>query len=234
MKLKEKITIVIPCKNEQGYLPNLIVDISRQSDIRGTRIIIADAQSTDGTRHRVQMQQMVFKNHLDIQIIEGGHVSVGRNRGLDLVETPYTVFIDADVRLTHIDQLKATAKLLKSHTLIGAGLRGTNFKSTLAYTAFNIVNAVISNFRPFAVGSFFATHTDKIRALGKWDETLVHSEDWELSGKYSPLEYTLCPHPIKVDDRRFKKQGYLGMAKMLLTSLLRGTPYRRQDNGYWD
>lgn len=234
MKLHEKITIVIPCKNEQNYLPNLIVDISRQKDIRGTRIIIADAQSTDGTRHRVAMQSMVFKNHLDIQIIEGGAVAQGRNRGLDLVETPYTIFIDADVRLTHTDQLKATTKLLKTHTLIGAGLRGTNFKSTLAYTLFNIINAIISNFRPFAVGSFFATHTATIRQLGKWDETLVHSEDWELSGKYSPTDYTLCPYPIKVDDRRFKKMGYLGMARMLLTSLIRGTDYRKKDNGYWD
>lgn len=234
MKLKEKITIVIPCKNEQNYLPNLIVDISRQTGISGTRVIIADAQSTDGTRHRIRMQQMVFKNHLRIELIEGGPVAQGRNRGLALVQTPYTVFIDADARLTHRDQLQATAKLLKTHTLVGAALRGTNFRSSLAYALFNLCNRILSNFRPFAVGSFFATHTEEIRRLGTWDETLVHSEDWELSGKYSPLAYKLCPHPIQVDDRRFKKQGYFGMAKMMLLSLLRGTDYRRQDNGYWD
>ena len=234
MKLYKKITIVIPCKNEVDYLPKLIVDISRQSGIKGTKIIIADANSTDGTRHRIAVQSEVYKNLLDIRLIEGGAVSQGRNRGLDLVTTPYTIFIDADVRLTHVDQLQETTRLLKDYGLIGAKLRGNTRASNLAYRLFNLCNLGICLFHPFAVGSFFAVRTDEVRRLGKWDETLVHSEDWELSGKYTPSQYRLCPHPIRVDDRRFKKMGYLGMAKMLITSLIKGSEYRRRDNGYWD
>ena len=48
MKLSDKITIVIPCKNEENYIHHLL-DSLRNQNIDDTRIIIADC-STDNTR----------------------------------------------------------------------------------------------------------------------------------------------------------------------------------------
>ena len=92
MKLQNKITIVVPCKNEQDYIPHLLMHL-RQQDIGNTRIIIADC-STDNTREVIQ----VMKGDLNVEIIEGGNVSFAKNSGAKLATTPYILFIDSDVR----------------------------------------------------------------------------------------------------------------------------------------
>jgi glycosyltransferase involved in cell wall biosynthesis len=93
MKLCDKITIVVPCKNEENYIHHLL-DSLRSQNIGDTRVIIADC-STDATRQ-------VIKNNsigLNVEIIDGGPVSIAKNNGARLVTTPYILFIDADVRL---------------------------------------------------------------------------------------------------------------------------------------
>ena len=52
MKLSDKITIVVPCKNEEDYISHLL-DSFRSQDIGDTRIIIADC-STDNTRQVIK------------------------------------------------------------------------------------------------------------------------------------------------------------------------------------
>ena len=92
MKLKDKITIVVPCKNEEDYICHLL-DSLRTQNIDDTRVIIADC-STDNTR------QVIKDNSfgLNVEIIDGGPVSIAKNNGARLVITPYILFIDADVR----------------------------------------------------------------------------------------------------------------------------------------
>ena len=90
--LQNKITIVVPCKNEQDYIGHLLMHL-RQQNIGNTRIIIADC-STDDTRKVIQ----ALKWSLNVEVIEGGPVSVAKNNGAKLVTTPYILFIDSDVR----------------------------------------------------------------------------------------------------------------------------------------
>ena len=52
MMLQDKITIVVPCKNEENYIAHLLMHLSQQQ-IGNTRIIIADC-STDNTREVIQ------------------------------------------------------------------------------------------------------------------------------------------------------------------------------------
>ena len=47
--LSDKITIVVPCRNEEKYIGHLLSDLSVQKNIGNTKIIIADC-STDNTR----------------------------------------------------------------------------------------------------------------------------------------------------------------------------------------
>ena len=43
------LTIIIPTKNEEGYISNILYDLTKQSEIGGVKVIIADANSTDKT-----------------------------------------------------------------------------------------------------------------------------------------------------------------------------------------
>ena len=91
-KLSEKITIVVPCKNEENYIHHLLDSLISQN-IGDTRVIIADC-STDNTREVIK----TYNTQLNVEIIDGGPVSFAKNNGAKLVTTPYILFIDADVR----------------------------------------------------------------------------------------------------------------------------------------
>ena len=91
MKLSEKITIVVPCKNEEQYISHLLGAL-RDQNIDNTRIIIADC-STDNTRQVIQDSSQ----GLNVEIIQGGPVSLAKNNGARLATTPYILFIDSDV-----------------------------------------------------------------------------------------------------------------------------------------
>lgn len=233
--IKDLLTIVIPAKNESNYIARILSDLSTQKEIQGTLVLVADGGSTDGTQEIVNSCAKQYKDQIQIKLIKGGSVSQGRNAGLALTTTPYVLFIDADVFLYSATQILETRKLLIRKRLVGARLhcKGSRL-SRFSYYMFNQVNRIISLFRPFVVGSYFATHTSSICNKGGWDERLVHSEDWDLSGKYKSCEFARLKDPIYVDDRRLQKMGHLRMFAMLLKSAIFGRKYQTQDNGYWD
>jgi len=233
--IKDKLTIVIPAKNEVNYISGILTDLYCQMNVKGMRVIIADGGSTDGTIELINQSAMLFQDKLAIEIVSGGTVSQGRNAGLKLVQTPYVLFIDADVRLTDLMQIDQTVKLLLRKRLVGAYVDCVgSFLSGFSYALFNMVNRQMSKFRPFALGSYFGTRVSDIKQFGGWDEEVVHSEDWILSGNFKPKEFAFSKYPIEVDDRRFKKSGHLRMMFMLLKSAIVGRKYQVKDNGYWD
>ena len=230
VELRNYLTVVIPAFNEEDYIGGLLEDLTVQIYAQGVRVIVADGGSTDRT---VEICNS-YRVKLNIEVIEGGSVTRGRNAGLEEVQTDCVLFIDADVRLTNPFQLFSVWYDLGSYRLVGAKLRSSGgFASGISYWLFNQVNSIICKKRPFAVGSFFGTRTFAIRKRGGWDESLIHGEDWVLSGKYDSRDYKACPHHVLVDDRRFKKTGYFGMFKLMLMSAWKGEEYMRQDHGYW-
>ena len=89
IKLKDVLTVVIPAKNEAGYIGGILTDIVRQDSIIGTRVIVADGGSTDNTLKEVNDLKRIYENQINIEIVKGGSVSQGRNAGLQLVKTRY-------------------------------------------------------------------------------------------------------------------------------------------------
>jgi glycosyltransferase involved in cell wall biosynthesis len=82
--IKDKLTIVIPSKNESDVIDITLTHLNKQEGIENTRVIIADC-STDDTRDIILSGK--YKN-LKIEIIDGGLPSVGRNKGAELCDTP--------------------------------------------------------------------------------------------------------------------------------------------------
>ena len=227
MKLSDKITIVVPCKNEEDYIHHLL-DALREQDIGDTRIIIADC-STDATRQVIRDNSV----GLNVEIIDGGPVSTAKNNGARLVITPYILFIDADVRFfksTVIQDAVDTIEL-KNLDLIGLNIKcyDNDMRAKIGFTAFNLINHTLKYFSPFAVGAFMLTRRDRFEEYGGFPEQFSTSEDYFLSRMYSPRKFKIVRHYFGQDSRRFRKMGYFGMGKYLVKNFV-----NRNNKKYWD
>ncbi len=228
MLLEDKVTIVVPCKNEEGYIGYLLSSLQSQKYISDVRIIIAD-KSSDRTREVINQ----FKEKLNIEIIEGGPVSAAKNNGAALVTTPYILFIDSDVRFFSDSVIVDTVTQLEKQNLDLVGLNIKCYDSDriakFSFTIFNVVNKIMSNFIPFAVGAYMLTRTDKFRELGGFPEKYPTSEDFHLSKMYDVKKFKIANHYFGQDSRRFKKMGYFGMTKYLIINFI-----NRNNKSHWD
>jgi glycosyltransferase involved in cell wall biosynthesis len=224
--LSEKITIVVPCKNEERYI-HYLLDSLRKQDIGQTRIIIADA-STDDTRAVIAAN----KGTLNVEVIEGGPVSIAKNNGAALVTTPYILFIDADVRFFKDTVIRDAVHALEEQDLDLVGLYikcyDRDFRAQVGFTLFNVINRVMQHFIPFAVGAFMLTRRDKFEEYGGFPARYETSEDFFLSKMYDPKRFRLLEHHFGQDSRRFQRMGYFGMAWYLINNF-----WNRNNDKFW-
>ena len=225
--ISDNITIVVPCKNEENYIHHLL-DSLRAQDIGDTRIIIADC-STDNTRQVIQDNSV----SLNVEIIDGGPVSIAKNNGARLVTTPYILFIDADVRFFKDTVIRDAVDKIESMNLdlIGLNIKcyDKDLRAKIGFTAFNLINHVLKYVSPFAVGAFMLTRRDRFEQYGGFPEKFSTSEDYFLSRMYSPKKFRIVKHHFGQDSRRFKKMGYTGMAKYLIKNFV-----NRNNKAYWN
>jgi glycosyltransferase involved in cell wall biosynthesis len=225
--ISDKITIVVPCKNEETYIHHLLESLRKQN-IGDTRIIIADC-STDSTRQVI----LDNKGSLNVEIIEGGPVSLAKNNGARLVTTPYILFIDADVRFFKNTVIQDAVDTIESKNLDLVGLNikcyDRDLRAKVGFTAFNLINHALKHFSPFAVGAFMLTRRDRFEQFGGFPEQFSTSEDYFLSRKYSPKKFRIVRHHFGQDSRRFKKMGYFGMGRYLIKNFV-----NRNNRAYWD
>lgn len=227
IEFSDKVTIVIPCKDEENYIAHLLTHL-RNQQIGSTRIIIADC-STDKTREVIQ----IMKGNLNVEIIDGGPVSIAKNRGARLVTTPYILFIDADVRFFKDTVIRDAVAEMESRNLdlVGLNIRcyDHDLKAKIGFAVFNITNKILKYFSPFAVGAFMLTRKDRFEELGGFPEHCVTSEDYFLSRQYSPQKFCIMRHYLGQDSRRFKKMGYFGMTRYLVKNFV-----NRNNPAYWN
>jgi glycosyltransferase involved in cell wall biosynthesis len=226
-KLEDKITIVVPCKNEENYIHHLLNDLKKQN-IGKTRIIIADI-STDKTREVIKSNQ----GELNIEIIDGGPVSIAKNNGARLVETPYILFIDSDVRFFEKTVITDCVEEIEINNLDLIGLKikcyDDDIRAKIGFVLFNVINSIMKYKVPFAVGAFMLTRTDRFREFDGFPQKYETSEDFFLSKKYDPKKFKLMNHYFGQDSRRFKKMGYTGMAWYLIKNF-----WNRNNEKYWN
>jgi len=233
--LSEKLTIIIPCKNEERYIGHLL-DSLRLQKIGNTRVIIADC-STDSTRDIITNN----RSFLSVEIIDGGPVAVARNNAARLVTTPYILFIDADVIFFDSFTIRDAVFELESDNLdlIGANIRcyENDWRAELSFFIFNQLNHILKYFSPFAVGAFMLTRKDKFDEFGGFPEQFTTSEDFFLSSKYDVKKFRIINHYYGQDSRRFKKMGYFGMAWYMIKNFinLKNPSYWKKTihNKYW-
>lgn len=229
------VTIVIPCKNEEQYIGKTLQSISEQIGVSKLRVIIADANSTDDTLKVIKKHQKRLSN-LRIEVIEGGPVAVGRNRGAELVTTPYVLFIDADTELIQPDTLLLAVDQLDDYNLVTCKVHSSasTFKSHLIFKTFNFLRKYLIS-KPFCTGIFFLTSVDDFNHYGKFDETVTNSEDYLLSRQYPKQGFCILDRYATQDDRRFKYMGYGKFLKMMFMNFINrnNIEYFQKDINYW-
>jgi len=205
--LKDKITIVIPSKNEEDYIGHLLDDLAKQ--VGNTQIIIADA-SDDDTRSVIAEKKRQHK--LNIKVVQGGPVSEAKNNGARLAKTPYILFIDADVRFFTHTEIADSVGFMEHNELDLLGLYvkcyDGDWRAQIGFSIFNFVNSIMQDYVPFAVGAFMLTRRDRFEEFGGFPGKYVTSEDFFLSKMYDPQRFALIDHHFGQDSRRFQKMGY--------------------------
>jgi glycosyltransferase involved in cell wall biosynthesis len=232
------LTIVIPCKNEEKYIARTLYAIMTQKSIGKTKIIVADAGSTDNTIRIVNNIKDKFELNLDIVI--GGLPAVGRNLGAKLAETPYVLFLDADVTFTKPNAIKKALRALTSHqydmiSTTPVYLGEKDWRASFMFWINKWVTILMSHKEPFAIGGFTMVYKNLFNKLGGYNEEVTQSEDWLFSRQVNPKKFLIIPGLMTQDNRRFKKYGYWSMVKLIWRNWnnRNNIEYFKQDQGYF-
>jgi len=230
MTMKDFITIVIPCKNESELISETLYYLNNQNYITGVKVIIAD-NSDDNTRDIIR--DVVYEN-LDISIIDGGIPSVGRNNGAKLCNTPYILFMDADMLLYNRNTIIDSLVLLSDYDLVTCRFR-TKGKYSFIFPAFEFIRDMFIWYSPCAIGGYMFFNKSVFDKLGGFNESYLVAEDYALSNQIEPCKFKVLNTHIYTTDRRFRKRGLWYMVKLMFKSIInRNNPKFFEDShGYW-
>jgi glycosyltransferase involved in cell wall biosynthesis len=233
MRLSDQLTIVIPCKNEGGIVDLTLSLLNHQSNINNVKVIVADS-STDDTGYHLDKRSTDLFN---LQVIQGGLPSVARNSGADRVDTPYVLFLDADIFLLDTDLLLKCVTEITTHKLdlVTCKLRSSTGEYNYVFRFFDVLQALSKPISPFCMGGFMLIRTDVFNRLGGFNEQATVAEDFLLSKQVEPRKFKILPLHAFTTPRRFKSKGLWYMTKLLISSFIHknNKQYFQNDKGYW-
>jgi glycosyltransferase involved in cell wall biosynthesis len=200
-----------------------------------TKVFVADAGSTDDT---VQAA-LAMRDRLNLTVVPGGLPSVGRNAGARLADTPYVLFVDADVVLhdrTLLRRALEKMRLRQLHCLTtNIWCPDGNWRDHLLYAGNNLFQYAGAWIKPFATGMFMLFDKARFDELGGFNENALFAEDYLLSKRVSPRRFGIVSGKLHTTNRRFRKMGHARMATMFLRTALNSwnESYFLRDHGYW-
>jgi glycosyltransferase involved in cell wall biosynthesis len=229
-----QFTIVIPCKNEGINIYDCLGFICKQKGIGNTRVIIADSSDDKESLYWLYKAKTDFKYSLNIEVIKGGYPAKARLKGSKLVDTPYILFLDADVML--LDN-----KLFYNILSFNLDLLTVPFQTEKGWNwVFRIFdlfqNLSIKLGTPFAVGGFQYWNTQTYWELGGYKEDELFAEDYSLSSKVKPKKFWIHgSNGVFTSARRFKKKGIGYMFWIIIKSYInRNNPeFFKHHHNYW-
>jgi glycosyltransferase involved in cell wall biosynthesis len=237
MLTKSDLTIIIPAKNEERLLPNLLKSLALQDypAMSSTKLYIADAGSTDRTREVA----LSFSGRLNVEIIQGGLPAVGRNHGARLASTRYLLFIDADIEIADSTLIRRTMEIADRKNLHCAT---TNIAcpegkawDRILYSGNNFMQQLSRLYRPFSTGMYMLFERARFRALGGFHEQALYAEDYLLSQKVDRSRFRIIPGHVLTTNRRFRKMGHLRLVRLFLNTALHthNENFFLRDHKYW-
>jgi len=232
-----ELTIVIPAKNEAKLIPRLLTSLTKQdySKMSSTKVLVADASSTDGTPEIV----LGFRDRLNVSVIRGGMPSVGRNLGAAQAESDYVLFLDADIEPAHVSVVRRAAELAQSKRLhcvtTNILCRGGSWIDAAVYGVNNFFQYASQVHHPFATGMFMLFDRKKFRELGGFNERVLYAEDYLLSQQVERSRFGIVRGGVYTTNRRFQKMGHLRVGWLFLKTAMNywNQNYFLRDHKYW-
>ena len=232
-----ELTIVIPAKNEAKLIPRLLTSLTNQdySKMSSTRVLVADANSTDKTSEMV----MSFRDCLNVSVIRGGVPSVGRNQGAAQADTRYILFLDADIELADRSLVRRCVERAQDKQLHCVTTNILCEEGTWLDRAFYAVNDLFQYLsylhRPFATGMFMLFDRKKFWELGGFNEQILFAEDYRLSQQVERQRFAVVRGGVYTTNRRLKKMGYLRVGWLFLWTAMNywNEKYFLRDHKYW-
>lgn len=237
-KANDELTVVIPAKNEAGYIGTLLDSIAKQDYplVRTTKIFVADAGSTDGTQDIVRG----FQDKLMVEIIPGGFPSKARNNGARKAKSKYVLFVDADMEMRDPTFLRSAVSLIKRKhyhlvtALIKCNERGTFFDQLL-YFLNNVAEVGSKFFSPMATGMIMLFDKHWFDKVGGFNERVNYAEDYYLSKQTEPRRFGVLWKYILATNRRFESTGRWKVLGLFMDTMLhsRRPEWFFTDKHYW-
>ena len=172
-----------------------------------TRVLVADANSTDGTPEIV----LSFRDRLKVEVIPGGMPSVGRNNGARLADTKYVLFLDADIELASDSLIRRALEAAQEKDLecltTNILCRDGSLTDRVFYAANDFFQYLSYLHRPFSTGMFMMFSTQKFQELGGFDERVHFAEDYRLSSRVTRRKFKIVRGGVYTTNRRFQKNG---------------------------
>lgn len=193
-----KISVIMPVRNEADFIERSVESMLNQKyPPEQMEIIIADGQSTDGTREIIKKYQSQFNN---IRLVEntGKFVSSGLNNAFCVAKGEYVVRVDGHCEISP-DYLQNCVNHLTDTNISGVGGRIHTIGET--FTAKAIAIAMSSRFgvgnSAFRISGaktkfvdtvpFPAYRKETIRETGLFDEELIRNQDDEYNYRIREL-----------------------------------------------
>lgn len=185
------VSIVLPCRNEQGYIQACLESALNQDPPEGGfEILVADGMSTDGTR---QYLQQMAKHHAQVRFLDnpGRIVSTGLNAAIQAARGEVIVRMDAHTVYAP-DYLWQCLAVLNETGADNAGgpmqTTATTFMERAIQAVFHSAIAVggARSHQPDYEGYvdtviYGCWRKDVFRRIGYFDEDLVRNQDDEFN-----------------------------------------------------
>jgi glycosyltransferase involved in cell wall biosynthesis len=200
-----------------------------------TRVLVADANSTDGTPDVV----MSFRDRLNVGVIPGGMPSVGRNHGASQADGQFLLFLDADIELadnTLIRRCLEKAQVKQLHCVTTNVLcRDGSWIDNLFYRCNDFFQYLSYLHRPFATGMFMLFDRKKFWELGGFHEQILFAEDYRLSQQVEQKRFAIVRGGVYTTNRRFKRMGHLRAGWLFLWTMMNfwNEKHFLRDHKYW-
>ncbi len=200
-----------------------------------TKVLVADANSTDGTPEIV----LGFRDRLNVGVIGGGMPAVGRNRGAALADSTYVLFLDADIEMAHPSVIRRAVELAQQKQLhcvtTNIVCRDGSWFDKAMYAGNDFFQYLSRWHKPFATGMFMLFDREKFRELGGFHEQAQFGEDYLLSQRVARNRFGIVRGGVYTTNRRFQKMGHLRVARLFLRTAFNfwNEKFFLRDHKYW-
>jgi glycosyltransferase involved in cell wall biosynthesis len=232
-----ELTIVIPAKNEARLIPRLLTSLTMQDfpEMRTTKVLVADASSTDGTPEAV----LSFVDRLNISVIPGGLPSEGRNAGAAAADTRYVLFLDADIVPASNSLISRAVRLARNKHLDCVTTNIFCQNGSMLDTLFYLTNSMFQHLsrihKPFSTGMFMLFDKRRFDELGGFDEKVQYAEDYLLSQKVARSKFGIVRGGVYTTNRRLAKMGHGRAARLFFATAFNywNNRFFLRDHNYW-